>query len=148
MRPFHATISDQSVYTRYAQYLRLSERIAHDYLSRMCFIDYLREMTLVALYTDAAKTPQIVGVGQLVMEPNCNEAEFAVLITDEFQRRGMGTEILRQLVAIGRREHVDRIVGYILRNNTPMLSACRDLGFHIEREPGDPMVRSILDLRS
>ena len=150
MRPFHAKISDQSVYTRYAQCFRLSERIAHDYLSRLCFIDYLREMTLVALYTDAdaGTTPEIVGVGQLVMERNCNEAEFAMLITDDFQRRGMGTELLRQLVAIGRREHVDRIVGYILTNNTPMLSACRDLGFHIVREAGDPMVRSIIDLRS
>jgi acetyltransferase len=148
MRPFHAKISDQSVYTRYSYAFRLSGRIAHDYLSRMCFIDYLREMTLVALYTNAAGAPEIVGVGQLVMERNCNEAEFAVLITDEFQRRGMGTELLRQLVAIGRREHVDRIVGYILTNNSPMLNACRDLGFHIERVQGDPMVRSIIDLRS
>jgi acetyltransferase len=112
----------------------------------MCFIDYLREIALVALRTDAAGVQEIVGVGQLVMERNRNEAEFALLVSDEFQRRHLGTEILRRLVEIGRKEHVARIVGYILNTNTPMLSACRHLGFHTEHELGDPMVQSIIDL--
>jgi acetyltransferase len=147
MRPFHEKISDQSVYTRYTYAFRLSGRIAHEYLSRMCFIDYLREMALVALHANAAGEPEIVGVGRLLMERNRNEAEFAVLITDEFQGRGMGTELLRQLVEIGRKEHVARIVGYILSTNSAMLHACKHLGFHHEHELGDPMVRSIIDLR-
>jgi acetyltransferase len=147
MRPFHEKISDQSVYTRYTYAFRLSGRIAHEYLSRMCFIDYLREMALVALHTNAVGEPEIVGVGRLIMERNRNEAEFAVLISDEFQGRGMGTELLRQLVEIGRREHVARIVGYILSTNSAMLHACRHLGFHHEHELGDPMVRSIIDLQ-
>ena len=146
MRPFHAKLSDQSVYTRYTHAFRLSDRIAHDYLSRMCFIDYLREMALVALRIGTAGMQEIVGVGRLVMERNRNEAEFALLISDEFQRQGLGTELLRRLVEIGRKEHVDRIVGYILNTNTAMLHACRHLGFHQRNEFGDPMVRSIIDL--
>jgi acetyltransferase len=148
MRPFHAKLSDQSVYTRYTSVFRLSDRIAHERLSRLCFIDYLREIALVALHTNVAGEPEIVGVGRLTMEHNRNEAEFAVLISDEFQRRGLGSELLRRLVEIARREHVARIVGYILMNNTPMLHACRRLGFHHEHELGDPMLRSIIDLRS
>jgi acetyltransferase len=82
------------------------------------------------------------------MERNRNEAEFAVLISDEFQGRGMGTELLRQLVEIGRKEHVARIVGYISSTNSAMLHACKYLGFHHEEhELGDPMVRSIIDLQ-
>jgi acetyltransferase len=114
----------------------------------MCFIDYLYEMALVALHTNAAGEPEIVGVGRLLMERNRNEAEFAVLVSDEFQGRGMGTELLRRLVEIGRREHIARIVGYILSNNSAMLHACKYLGFRHEHEFGDPMVRSIIDLRS
>jgi acetyltransferase len=148
MRPFHEKISDQSVYTRYMHAFRLSGRIAHEYLSRMCFIDYLREMALVALHTNAVGEPEIVGVGRLLMERNRNEAEFAVLVTDEFQRRGMGTELLRQLVEIGRKEHIARIVGYILSSNSAMLHACKHLGFHHEHELGDPTVRSIIDLQN
>jgi RimJ/RimL family protein N-acetyltransferase len=147
MLPGHEKISEQSVYTRYTHAFRLAGRIAHEYLSRMCFIDYLREMALVALHTNARGEPEIVGVGRLLMERNRNEAEFAVLISDEFQGRGMGTELLRRLVEIGRKEHVARIVGYILMNNTPMLHACTYLGFHHEHELGDPMVQSIIDLR-
>jgi acetyltransferase len=148
MRSLYAKISDQSVYTRYTHAFPLSDRIAHEYLSRMCFIDYLHEMALVALHTNAMGEPEIVGAGQLLMERNRNEAEFAVLISDEFQHRGMGTELLRQLVEIGRKEHVARIVGYILSNNSAMLHACTHLGYHHEHEFGDPMVRSTIDLRS
>jgi acetyltransferase len=148
MRPFHAKLSDRSVFTRYAYAFRLSERVAHERLSRMCFIDYLHEMALVALYTNAAGEREIVGAGELLMERNRNEAEFAVLISDEFQRRGLGSELLRRLVETGRREHVARIVGYILMNNTPMLHACQRLGFRHEHDLGDPMVRAIIDLRS
>ncbi len=146
MRPFHAKLSDQSVYTRYTYAFRASERTAHDYLSRMCFIDYLREMALVALITNAAGEQEIVGAAQLLMERNRNEAEFALLISDELQSRGLGTELLRRLIEIGRTENVARIVGYILSNNSPMLHACRHLGFHHEHEMGDTMVRSIIDL--
>jgi acetyltransferase len=148
MRPFHAKLSDQSVYTRYMYAFRLADRIAHERLSRMCFIDYLREMALVALHANAAGEQEIVGVGRLLMEHSRNEAEFALLISDEFQRRGLGSELLRRLVETGRREHVARIVGYIFMNNTPMLNACRRLGFRHEHEFGDPMLRSIIDLRS
>jgi acetyltransferase len=146
MRPFHAKLSEQSVYTRYTYAFRLSDRVSHEYLARMCFIDYLREMALVALVTDAAGEQEVVGAAQLLMERTANEAEFAVLVCDEFQRRGLGTELLRRLVEIGRSEHIDRIVGYILSSNSAMLHACKHLGFHHEHEFGDTMVRSIIDL--
>jgi len=68
MRRFHATISEESVYARYTHPFPLSERIAHEYLSRMCFIDYLYEMALVALHTNAIGEREIVGVGRLIME--------------------------------------------------------------------------------
>ena len=139
MRSFHANISEQSVYTRYTHAFPLSDRIAHEYLSCMCFIDYLHELALVAFHTNAMGEPKIVGAGQLLMERNRNEAEVAVLISDEFQHRGIGTELLRRLVEVGRSEHIARIVGYILSNNSAMLHACKRLGFHHEHEFGDPM---------
>ena len=118
---------------------REPDRIAHEYLSCMCFIDYLHELALVAFHTNAMGEPKIVGAGQLLMERNRNEAEVAVLISDEFQHRGIGTELLRRLVEVGRSEHIARMVGYILSNNSAMLHACKRLGFHHEHEFGDPM---------
>ncbi|MFY9779000.1 MAG: bifunctional acetate--CoA ligase family protein/GNAT family N-acetyltransferase [Candidatus Baltobacteraceae bacterium] len=146
MRAFHLQLSDESVYLRYAHAVRLSDRISHDRLARLCFIDYAHEMALVVLRTAPSGQQELVAVGRLVMEHVRNEAEFALLIADSFQGRGLGTELLRRLVEIGRRERVGRIVGYILADNMSMLDVCRRLGFHHEHEIGDPMVQSVIDL--
>jgi acetyltransferase len=146
MRPFHAELSEESVYLRYTHALPLAERISHEKLAPRCFIDYAHEMALVALRRDPTGEPELVGVGRLIMEHGRNEAEFALLISDSFQGRGLGTELLRRLVEIGRKERVGKIVGYILAGNQHMLDICRRLGFHHQHDLGDPMVASIINL--
>jgi len=129
MRAFHDTISEQSVYMRYAHVLSLRERIRHERLSRLCFIDYDREMALIALRGEPS--PSIVGVGRLVRMRGGKSAEFAVIISDAFQRRGLGTELLRRLVELAPREGVERVVGYILPENAGMQEVSRRLGFSL-----------------
>ncbi len=146
MRPFHAELSEESVYLRYAHAIQLADRISHEKLARLCFIDYAHEMALVALRRNPNDEQELVGVGRLIMEHERNEAEFALLISDSFQGRGLGTELLRRLLEIGRKERVGRIVGYVLAGNQHMLDVCRRLGFHHEHEFGDPMVASSIDL--
>ncbi|MGP6191847.1 MAG: bifunctional acetate--CoA ligase family protein/GNAT family N-acetyltransferase [Vulcanimicrobiaceae bacterium] len=147
MRPFHTELSEKSVYRRYALAVRLADRISHEKLARQCFIDYAHEMALVALRTSPSGEPDLVGVGQLVIEHERNEAEFALLISDSFQGKGLGSELLRRLVEIGRKERIDRIVGHILADNQPMLAVCRRLGFRNEHMVGSgPMVESVIDL--
>jgi acetyltransferase len=147
MRPFHNTLSEDSVYLRYAHAVGLSQRISHQQLARLCFIDYAREMALVALRAHPTGELELVAVGRLIMEHERNEAEFAMLISDSFQGKGLGSELLRRLVEIGRKERVGRIVGYILNRNRHMLDVCRRLGFHHEHASDDPMmVTSSIDL--
>ncbi len=147
MRSFHTQLSEESVYFRYAHALRLADRISHEKLSRLCFIDYAHQIALIALRPNASGEQELVGVGQLIMEHERNGAELALLVLDAYQGKGLGTELLRRLVEIGRKELVGRIVGYILADNQPMLDVSRRLGFHLVRKPGDPMVESIIDLR-
>ncbi|HVA37489.1 MAG TPA: GNAT family N-acetyltransferase [Candidatus Dormibacteraeota bacterium] len=127
MRTFHDTVSEQSVYFRYAHVLSLRERVGHERLSRVCFIDYDREMALVAVRE--GPTPAIVGVGRLVRMHGGRSAEFAVLVSDEYQHRGIGTELLRRLVELAPKEGIGRVVGYILRENGGMQEVARRLGF-------------------
>jgi GNAT superfamily N-acetyltransferase len=82
----------------------------------------------------------IVGVGTLTREFECTEAEFALLVADEYAGFGIGRELLRRLVETGRVESIPRIVGYILNENGPMLAVCRRLGFSIKTQAHDPMV--------
>jgi acetyltransferase len=181
MIQFHTTLSDRSVYFRYMHAIQLSQRIAHDRLSRICFNDYDRELALVAEREhppDAlpsnggeggAPVPaspgreggvavpaspggerggmrEILAVGRLSKLHGRNEAEFAIIIGDEFQGHGLGTELLRRLLQVGRDEQLDRIIGFIASDNTAMQRVCEKLGFRLHRSFDDPEVKAVIDL--
>lgn len=145
LRAFHATLSESSVYRRYAHVVHFEQRVAHQRLMRSCCIDYDREMALVALIDDSPR-PAIIAVGRLIKTHDGDEAEFALVVSDEFQRRGIGRELLRRLIDIGRRERVPRIVGHILAENSAMQHVCKQLGFRIAYEADGSMVDAIIDL--
>jgi len=127
---FHETLSDQTVYYRYFHPMRLSQRVAHERLIRICFIDYDREIALVAQRRNPDDgTSEIMGVGRLIRIHGTTDAEFAVLVSDRYQRSGLGTEVLRQLLQVGRQEKIRRILGDILPDNRGMQRVCEKLGF-------------------
>jgi acetyltransferase len=145
---FHEMLSKQTVYRRYFEHLHLSDRIRHERLTRICFNDYDREMALVAEHEDPATGARaIVGVARLSKSRTANEAEFAVLVADEYQRRGIGTELLRRLVQIGHDEKLHRITGEILQDNYGMVRSSRNVGFQIRPQPGEGTVEAYMDLR-
>jgi acetyltransferase len=71
-----------------------------------------------------------------------NEAEFALLISDQSQNRGLGTELLRRLVEIGREEKLRRITADILPDNIPMQKICSKLGFKLKHDPENGVVEA------
>ncbi len=144
MARFHAHISERSVYQRYFQFLSLDQRTSHERLVRVCFSDYDREIVLAAERRDPSTgEPEIMAVGRLGKAHLFNEAELAVLIVDEYQRRGLGTELGRRLIEIARIERLDRVTVEILGSNHPMLEVCTGLGFHMEHEE-DGVVHGVL----
>jgi acetyltransferase len=145
MVEFHRTLSEKSVYLRYFQAFNLSQRVEHERLTRISFIDYDRTMALVAEHTNKETGEgEIVAVGRLTKAPGRNEGEFALLVSDPFQRRGLGVELLSRLLAIGRDEGLERIVAYMLSENRGMRHICEKLGFHFQRE-GD-LVKAIKEV--
>ncbi len=126
---FHRTLSDRSVRLRYFGTLSLEDRIMHDRLRRVCFIDYDREIALVADLVKRDGSHQILGIGRLVKEHAANEAEFSVLISDPWQGKGLGTALLKLLVRIGREERLQRIVGRIASENLMMKKVSEEAGF-------------------
>jgi acetyltransferase len=130
---FHATLSEESVYRRYFSQIKLDQRIAHERLTRICFNDYDREIALV-VERNVSKNggKEIIGVGRLSKERGLNEAEFSLLISDQWQRQGLGQELLRRLVQIGRDEKLARITAVIMADNHGMQQVSRKVGFKIE----------------
>ncbi len=137
---FHEHISERSVYQRYFQFLSLDQRTSHERLLRVCFSDYDRDIVLAAERRGAnGSEPEILAVGRLGKEHLRNEAELAVLIVDEYQHRGLGTEIARRLIEIARIEKLDRVTVEILGSNHPMQEVCAGLGFRMVSEPADEL---------
>ncbi len=142
---FHESLSEQSVYMRYFHALNLDQRTAHERLTRICFIDYDREMALVATRRDSSTGEQeIIGVGRLSKFYQGEEAEFALLISDKHQRMGLGTELLRRLLEVGRQEGVKTVMAYMLPENRGMKRIAEGLGFTFTRE--EDLVRAKIEL--
>ena len=78
------------------------------------------------------KENEIIGIGRLIKAYTGSEAQFAILISDEFQGHGLGTYLLSRLVEIGRQEGIDRIIGHILPENHPMQRVSRKVGFDVK----------------
>jgi acetyltransferase len=147
MVEFHQRLSERSVYMRYFHMVSLGQRVAHERLTRICFIDYDREMALVAEHTDPSTGARaIVAVARLSRLGGTNDGDVAIVVIDQFQRRGLGSELLRRLIEIGRDEHLERITADILAENREMQRVCEKLGFHLERALGDPSIRGTIEL--
>ena len=142
----HKVLSERTVYLRYFQPLRLSQRTAHERLTRICFIDYDREMALVAEHKNAEGGPEIIAIGRLSRVRGRDEAEMAVLVDDRFQHQGLGTELYRRLIEIARDEHLSSVVSTILSENREMQTICRKLGFKLEASIEDGTVQAVLKL--
>jgi acetyltransferase len=145
MADFQARLSEESVYMRYFRAFELSDRVAHERLTRLCHVDYDRTIALVITHQNPdTDEPEIVAAGRLTRMPDPQEAEFAMLVRDDFQGRGLGTVLLTRLLQVGRDEGIDRVIAYMLATNLGMIKVCKKLGFHFERE--DDLVKAIIDL--
>ena len=135
---FHESLSEQSVYLRYFSALKLSQRVAHTRLVRVCFNDYDREIALVADRKDPQTGQhEILGVARLSKVRGTGGAEFAIILSDRWQKKGLGPEMTRRLVQIARNEHLTHLSAYALQENRDMLNMCRKLGFRVRHESGD-----------
>jgi acetyltransferase len=147
MVKFHETLSDRTVYLRYFSSMSLVRRTGHERLLRICHGDYDREIVLVAECHDPQTRQQhILGVGRLNKLLREGDAEIAVLISDEYQRRGLGTDLLRRLVQVARDEKLNRIVAEMLRDNLSIQITFKKLGFRLRLLRDLSSVQAVLDL--
>jgi acetyltransferase len=144
---FHETLSDRSVYLRYFGSLSLSRRVAHERLLRICFGDYDREMALVAERTDPGTGERrIIAVGRMNKLHARNEAEVAVLVSDQYQNLGLGNELLRRVVQIARDEKLSQVSAEMLPDNIAMRTIMRRLGFRVRAGEDLTSLQVFLDL--
>jgi acetyltransferase len=144
---FHKELSERSVYLRYFQPLKLSQRTAHERLTRICHIDYNREMALVAERVNEQGKAEIIAVGRMSKLHGVPEAELAALVRDGFQGKGLGSELYRQLLQIARDEKLVKVHSNMLRENLEMKAICQTLGFTLsDGDRDDNLILAVLAL--
>jgi len=146
MVKFHTTLSERSVYLRYFCSLSLSTRVEHERLVRICFGSYDRGFALVA----DRKNPEtgqheVLGVGRFSAITR-TEAEAAVLVSDRWHGRGLGTELLASVARVAREEKFLRLSGEILRDNLATQAIFKKTGFQLRAIDDPSSVSAHLDL--
>ncbi len=142
---FNESLSKDTVYFRYLQQLALDERIKHERLAEICFIDYDRAMALVAVRTDPASgEEQILCVCRMVKLPGGGDADFAIVVRDDCQGQGLGPQMMQQLIHVSRAEKVKRLTGIILPENRPMIRMCMKLGFTLHKPLGEEIIAEMV----
>jgi acetyltransferase len=146
MVDFHHQLSDTSVYMRFFLPLKLDFRVSHERLFTKCFIDYDREIAIVAEYTDEQGERRLAGIGRLIRKHSDNTAEVAFLVADKFQNRGLGTRLLEGMIDIAKKEGIAGLEGATLSDNYGMKDMFVRAGFRFS-PPEDGVVTAVLHLQ-
>jgi acetyltransferase len=134
-RAFVHGLSDQSRFFRF--FYQLNE-LTPAMLARFTQVDYDRELALVAVATDSAGAEEFVGVARYIANPDRESAEFAVVVADAWQHRGVARSLMERLMAAAKRNGLARFEGAVLRENQNMLRFTAALGFKAHDDPQDP----------
>jgi acetyltransferase len=141
----HEMLTTLKTETMRTRFFSVIKDITHEMLVRFCNIDYDREMAIVAEVRDGERK-KIVGIGRLINDPDEQAAEYAVLVHDSFQGKGLGYKLLDVLIGIAQDKGLEEIHGTVLSENSKMLRMARKLGFSLERQAHDEttLVRLVL----
>jgi acetyltransferase len=120
-----STLTEETLRGRFFQVIK---NIGHEMLIRYCNIDYDREMAIVAELRQGEKR-RIIGIGRLIIEPDFKKGEFAVVVHDDYQRKGLGYKLVDMVIGIGQEKGLEKIYGLVLSDNRAMLRICEELGF-------------------
>jgi len=136
-------LSARSARLRFMSGLR---SLTGEMLARFTQIDYDREMALIATVGSGAAERQVAVVRYITM-PDARSCEYAIVLADDWQKRGLGRLMMERLIEVARGAGLESMSGWVLADNRGMLALCHKLGFREHTEPGDTTVRVVeLDL--
>jgi acetyltransferase len=138
----HESHSEQTIRMRF---FSMVKTLSRDSLIRLCHLDYDREMALVAVRHEGDQS-RFLGVSRYYFNVSSGDAEFAVVVGDQWQGQGLGYHLMERLIAVARQRGVRRLVGLVLRENASMLRLVRDLGFQTQGSDDISAVEVVLSL--
>ncbi|HUK05949.1 MAG TPA: GNAT family N-acetyltransferase [Burkholderiales bacterium] len=135
-------VSGLSPETRHNRLLGGAVRITREYIERLTTVDLARDMALAAVVMHEDHEA-LIGVARYVLDADGRACEFALVIADVWQGRGIGRRMMEKLIGIARARGLARLYGDVLSTNLGMLEFCRRLGFRPARLPEDATVTRV-----
>lgn len=155
MADFHKKLSPQSVYFRFFHAVSLDQRTSHERLSRICFADYDRQITLIIEKEKEEEEAvskeirnEIIGAIRIIKVHGTKQAEFGMTIVDGYQGEGLGYELLSRAVEVCRSEGIELLTADILSENRAMRKICEKLNFLMEYNSDEGTVKASLYIHS
>ena len=132
--------------SRYFRFVSSIKELPPTMLARFTLIDYDREMALVAVVKQRSvgsdgkmvESERIVGVSRYITNPDQASCEFALLVADDFNGKGLGSRLMLSIMDVARERGLTEMDGLVLANNPGMLKLVRSLGFTIKTYEADP----------
>ncbi len=129
LKDFFYSLSDQSMYRRF---ISTRKDMPHERLQDMVVIDYTKEMVILAVIEQGGKEI-VVGVGQYGIQEHQHSAEVAFAVSDDYQYKGIGQELLKYLTQLAKRDGLLGFTAEVLVENKPMLHLFEKMGFNIDK---------------
>ena len=127
-------LSDES---RYFRFMQAVHELTPEMLVRFTQIDYDRELALIAVIETEPGLEKQVAVARYTANPDRRSCEFAIVVADEWQGRGIGTHLMHSLMRVAKSRGIALMEGEIIAGNTHMLGLMRRLGFRIRPNRDD-----------
>ena len=131
---FVRSLSERSRYFRFMEHIR---ELSTSMLIRFTQIDYDREMALVALVPGPDGEPLQVGVARYITNPDGESCDFGLVVSDDWQGRGLGRILMQALMDCAAARGLRRIEGQVMAANRGMLQLMERLGFSRRVDPDD-----------
>ncbi|MEA3356203.1 MAG: GNAT family N-acetyltransferase [Candidatus Bipolaricaulota bacterium] len=129
LKDFFYSLSDKSLYQRF---ISARKDMPHERLQEFVVIDYTREMVILAVIEHEDRE-FAVGVGQYGIDEASHTAEVALVVRDNYQNRGIGTELLNYLTLLAKREGLFGFTAEVVVDNQPMLHLFEKAGFDVKK---------------
>jgi acetyltransferase len=145
-------LSPETVYLRFFSPLK---KISKSMVIKFTQIDYDREIALVAFSSlkPAGSKPagskivrKMVGVARIIFDPEGRTSEFAIVLADKWQNKGIGIKLLKHALLCAKKYDLDQVTGLVITSNSPMIKLGEKLGFRLERDLDSSEYRLIIDL--
>ncbi|MGQ9914371.1 MAG: bifunctional acetate--CoA ligase family protein/GNAT family N-acetyltransferase [Thermogutta sp.] len=131
-----ASCSTQSLWFRFSY---LFKQTTHEMAARYCFIDYDREIGIVAEVEEEGQR-RLIGVGRLVADANHEVAEYAVIVVDRWHGRGLGGLLTDYCLEVAKRWGIKKVVAETSKDNARMLATFRNRGFEFNEKADQEVV--------